>query len=224
MFERFTQPAHRVVELATEEADRLGHSYLGPEHVLLGIMRDGESRAARALRVHGLDLEAVRAEVGRLVDQGFLPRPERSDTELLRSLGIDLAAVRRRVQETFGQEAVGEATWRVSHRPWWRGGTVVWTPLCGKPLTAKGALHLAGVEADALGQHDIGPDHVLLGVLRDALALPGDPRSSRRAQRTRAYLGLPARGASPVKLVVEARGLTVEQLREAVLAELHATR
>lgn len=224
MFERFTQPAHRVVELATEEADRLGHSYLGPEHVLLGIVRDGESRAARALRVHGLDLEAVRAEVGRLVDQGFLPRPERSDTELLRSLGIDLAAVRRRVEETFGQEAVGEATWRVSRRPWWRGGTVVWTPLCGKPLAAKGALHLAGVEADALGQHNIGPDHVLLGVLRDALALPGDPRPSRRAKRTRAYLGLPARGASPVKLVVEARGLTVEQLREAVLAELHATR
>jgi ATP-dependent Clp protease ATP-binding subunit ClpA len=224
VFERFTQPAHRVVELATEEADRLGHSYLGPEHVLLGIVRDGESRAARALRVHGLDLEAVRAEVGRLVDQGFLPRPERSDTELLRSVGIDLAAVRRRVEETFGQEAVGEATWRVSRRPWGRGGTVVWTPLCGKPLAAKGALHLAGVEADALGQHDIGPDHVLLGVLRDALALPGDPRPSRRAKRTRAYLGLPARGASPVKLVVEARGLTVEQLREAVLAELHATR
>jgi ATP-dependent Clp protease ATP-binding subunit ClpA len=222
VFEQFTQPAHRVVEFANEEADRLGHNYLGPEHVLLGIVRDGESRAARVLRVHGLDLEAARSAVGRLVDQGVLPRPERSDAELLRSLGIDVPAVRRRAEETFGQEAVGEATWRVMRRPWWRGGAVGWTPLCGKPLAAKGALHLAGVEADALGQHDVGPEHVLLGLLRDATALPGDPRPSRRAERTRAYLGLPEQGASPVKLVVEARGLTLEQLRQRVLAELHA--
>ena len=222
MFERFTQPARRVVEHANQEGDRLGHNYLGPEHVLLGIVRDGESRAARLLRAHGLDLEAARVEVGRLVDQGVLPRPERSDAELLRSLGVDLAAVRRRAEETFGGEAVGKATWQVMRRPWWRGGAVGWTPLCGKPMAAKGALHLAGVEADALGQHDVGPEHVLLGVLRDAAALRGDPRPSRRAERTRAYLGLPERGASPVKLVVEARGLTLEQLREAVLAELQA--
>ena len=222
MFERFTQPAHRVVALADEEADRLGHNYLGPEHVLLGIVRDGGSRAARVLRAHGLDLEAARVEVGRLVDQEVLPRPERSDTELLRSLGIDLAAVRRQAEETFGCEAVDEATCRVTRRPWWRGGAVGWTPLCGKPLAAKRALHLAGVEADALGQHDIGPEHVLLGLLRDAAPLRGDPRPSRRAERTRAYLGLPEQGASPVELVVQARGLTLEALRGAVLAELHA--
>jgi ATP-dependent Clp protease ATP-binding subunit ClpA len=222
MFERFTQPARRVVEFAEEEADRLGHNYLGPEHVLLGIVRDDESRAAGVLQAHGLDLEAARVEVGRLVDQGILPRPERSDAELLRGFGIDLATVRRQVEETFGCEAVDEATWRVTRRPWWRGGAVGWTPLCGKALAAKGGLHLAGVEADALGQHEVGPEHVLLGVLRDAAALPGDPRPSRRAKRTRAYLGLPGPGASPVKLVVEGRGLTLEQLRGAVLAELHA--
>jgi ATP-dependent Clp protease ATP-binding subunit ClpA len=222
VFERFTQPAHRVVELADEEAARLGHNYLGPEHVLLGILRDGNSRAARVLQAHGLGLDAARAAVGRLVEQGVLPRPERSDTELLRSLGIDLEAVRRRTEETFGRKAVDEATWQVLRRPWWRGGALGWTPLCGKPLAAKGALHLASVEADALGQHDVGPEHVLLGLLRDAAALPGDARPSRRAKRTRAYLGLPEQGASPVKLVVEARGLTLEQLREAVLAELHA--
>jgi hypothetical protein len=153
-----------------------------------------------------------------------LPRPERSDTELLRSLGIDLAAVRRQAEETFGQEAVGKATWRVMRRPWWRGGAVGWTPLCGKPLAAKGALHLAGVEADSLGQRDVGPEHVLLGLLRDAAALPGDARPSRRAKRTRAYLGLPQQGASPVKLVLQARGLTLKQLRGAVLAELYVAR
>src|SRR5829696_4527599 len=222
MFERFTQAAHRVVELAEEEAARLGHRYLGPEHVLLGLVRDGDSRAARVLRAHGLDLAAARVEVGRLIDQGVLPPPERNDAELLRGLGIDLEAVRRQAEETFGCEAVGEATWRVMRRSRWRGGAVGWTPLCGRPMVAKGALHLASVEADALGQ-DVGPEHVLLGLLRDAAALPGDARPSRRAKRTRAYLGLPEQGASPVKLVVEARGLTLEQLREAVLDELHAT-
>ena len=224
MFERFTQPARRVVELAEGEADRLRHGYLGPEHLLLGTVRHGDSRAARVLQAHGLDLAAARVEVDRLVDQGVLPRPERSDAELLRGLGIDLAAVRRKAEGTFGREAVGEATCRVTRRPWWRGGAVVWTPLGGKPMAAKGALHLAGVEADALGQHDVGPEHVLLGLLRDAAELRGDPRASRRAERTRAYLGLPERGASPVKLVVEARGLTLEQLRGAVLAWLHAAR
>ena len=221
MFERFTQPAHRMVELAEEEAARLAHRYLGPEHVLLGIVRDDNSRAARVLRAHGLDLEAARVEVGRLVDQGVLPRPERNDAELLRDLGIDLEAVRRQAEETFGCEAVDEASWRVTRRSWWRGGALGWTPLCGRPMAAKGALHLASVEADALGQ-DVGSEHVLLGVLRDAAALPGDPRPSQRAKRTRAYLGLPEQGASPVKLVLEARGLTLEQLREEVLAELHA--
>ncbi len=222
MFERFTQPARRVVALAEEEADRLRHGYIGPEHLLLGIVRHGDSGAAGVLRAHGLDLAAARVEVGRLVDQGVLPRPERSDAELLRGLGIDLAAVRRQAEDTFGGEGVGAATWRVMRRPWWRGGAVGWTPLCGKALAAKGALHLAGVEADALGRHEVGPEQVLLGVLRDAAALRGDPRPSRRARRTRAYLGLPGPGASPVGRVVQGCGLTLEQLRAAVLAQLHA--
>src|SRR6266487_4271438 len=148
--------------------------------------------------------------------------PGRSDAELLRGLGIDLAAVRRQAEDTFGGEGVGAATWRVMRRPWWRGGAVGWTPLCGKALAAKGALHLAGVEADALGRHEVGPEQVLLGVLRDAAALRGDPRPSRRARRTRAYLGLPGPGASPVGRVVQGCGLTLEQLRAAVLAQLHA--
>jgi ATP-dependent Clp protease ATP-binding subunit ClpA len=222
VFERYTPAARRVVELAEEEADRLGHNYLGPEHVLLGIVRDGDSPAARVLQTHGLDLAAARVEVGQLVDQGVLPRPERSDAELLRGLGIDLEAVRRQVEDTFGGEAVAAATWRVMRRPWWRGGAVGWTPLCGKALAAKGALHLAGVEADALGRHEVGPEHVLLGVLRDAAARRGDLRPSRRAKRTWAYLGLPESGASPVGRLVQGRGLTLEQLRGAVLAELHA--
>jgi hypothetical protein len=173
------------------------------------------------LLARGLSLEAVRGELDRLVEQGILPGPERNQTALLGSLGVDLESVRRTAEEAFGWEAVGEATRRVSRRRWWRGGGPGWTPLCGKAAVAKRALHLASAEADALGQHDIGPEHVLLGLVRDAQ----EPirRPGRYAKRVQAYLGLPEQGPSPVKVVVESRGLSLEGLREAVLAELHAT-
>jgi Clp amino terminal domain, pathogenicity island component len=150
VFERFTQPAYRVVELANQEADRLRHGYLGPEHVLVGIVRQADSPAGRVLRARGLDLEAVRGELDRLVERGILPGPERNHAALLGSLGVDLEAVRRAAEEAFGQEAVGQATWRVSRRRWWRGGGPGWTPLCGKAAVAKRALQLASAEADAL--------------------------------------------------------------------------
>ena len=50
VFGRFTEPAHRVLDLARAEAERAGHRYLGPEHVLLGLLAEGHSRAARVLR------------------------------------------------------------------------------------------------------------------------------------------------------------------------------
>jgi hypothetical protein len=101
-----------------------------------------------------------------------------------------------------------------------RGGGASWTPLCGKAAAAKQAFYLAGVEADALGRTGVDPEHVLLGVLRDA----GAPaRWTRRTKRVRAILGFPRQpGPHPVRLVVEARGLTVDKLREAIFAELHA--
>ena len=52
--------ARRVLGLAREEADRVGHRYVGPEHLLLGVLRDGSSGAARVLQAHGVDLEAAR--------------------------------------------------------------------------------------------------------------------------------------------------------------------
>ena len=95
LFGRFTEPAHRVLDLAREEAERCGHRYLGPEHVLLGVLAEGQSGTARALRAHGLDLVAARAALARLAERGVVPAPRPSDAELLRSLGIDLDAVRR---------------------------------------------------------------------------------------------------------------------------------
>ena len=65
LFGRFTEPAHRVLDLAREEAERAGHRYLGPEHVLVGLAADGHSRAAGVLRAHGVDLAAARAALQR---------------------------------------------------------------------------------------------------------------------------------------------------------------
>ena len=101
-----SQHADRVLDLAWEEADRFGHRYLGPEHLVLGVLRDGASRASRVLAARGVDLAAARVALGRLADRGVVPRPRPSDAELLGSLGIDLQAVRRNTEQAFGRTAV----------------------------------------------------------------------------------------------------------------------
>ncbi len=60
MFERFTERARKVVVLAQEEAERLRHSYIGTEHLLLGLLGEGEGVAARALHTIGLTLDGAR--------------------------------------------------------------------------------------------------------------------------------------------------------------------
>jgi hypothetical protein len=70
MFERFTDRARRVVVLAQEEARLLDHNYIGTEHILLGLVHEGEGVAARALESLGISLEAVRAEVTEIIGRG----------------------------------------------------------------------------------------------------------------------------------------------------------
>jgi ATP-dependent Clp protease ATP-binding subunit ClpC len=70
MFERFTDRARRVVVLAQEEARLLNHNYIGTEHLLLGLVHEGEGVAAQALTQLGVSLEAVRAEVTQIIGQG----------------------------------------------------------------------------------------------------------------------------------------------------------
>jgi Clp amino terminal domain, pathogenicity island component len=73
MFERFTDRARRVVVLAQEEARMLNHNYIGTEHILLGLIREGEDVAARALESLGISLEAVRQQVMEVIGQGQQP-------------------------------------------------------------------------------------------------------------------------------------------------------
>jgi ATP-dependent Clp protease ATP-binding subunit ClpA len=86
MFERFTERARQVVVFAQDEAVTLRHNYIGTEHILLGLMREEEGLAARALESLEVTLEEVRAQVARIVGQGdevtmgqipFTPRSKR---------------------------------------------------------------------------------------------------------------------------------------------------
>src|SRR5438128_11699083 len=70
MFERFTDRARRVVVLAQEEARMLNHNYIGTEHILLGLIHEGEGVAAKALQSLGISLEAVRSQVAEIIGQG----------------------------------------------------------------------------------------------------------------------------------------------------------
>jgi hypothetical protein len=70
MLERFTDRARRVVQLAEEEARRLDHNYIGTEHILLGLIREDEGIAAKALESLGISLQAVREQVEEIIGQG----------------------------------------------------------------------------------------------------------------------------------------------------------
>ena len=179
----WTHPAGVVPHLGREEAEARHQYYIGPEHLLVGLLQQhaflrevgspdqGDDSAADLLRSHGLDLMAVRAGIDRLVAQGVLP-----------------------VQP-------------VAHAP---GG--------GTPLTCHRVLLRACEEAVARGS-EVGPLHLLLGLLRDA-ERPVDEGLSPEELRLRSLLGLPNSGPSPIKLLVEGEGLTLEYLQAAVRAEL----
>jgi ATP-dependent Clp protease ATP-binding subunit ClpA len=220
VFERFTEQAHRVLDLAREEAERSGHRYLGPEHVLLGVLAERHSPAGRALQARGMELAAARTALLRLARRGVVPAPRPSDADLLATLGVDLEAVRQTTEQTFGARALGEATWRVTRRRGWRGERVLWTPLCGPPLVAKRALHLASQQASALGHQQVRPEHLLLGVLEDARQPSGPVAGSRRHRRITARVGLSDGYRGGAMALLEVFGVDSRELQDVVSAEL----
>src|SRR5260370_34795543 len=70
MFERFTDQARRVVVLAQDEARMLGHNYIGTEHILLGLLSEGEGLAAQALGSLEVSLDAARQQGGEIIGKG----------------------------------------------------------------------------------------------------------------------------------------------------------
>ncbi|MBS1253969.1 MAG: Negative regulator of genetic competence ClpC/MecB [Anaerolineales bacterium] len=91
-----TPRTKRVIELGVEEARRMGHHYIGTEHLLLGLIREGEGLAVSVLRDLGIDLDAVRIQATRAIMKGSRrerqERKRRKDTPLMDQLGIDLTA------------------------------------------------------------------------------------------------------------------------------------
>jgi Clp amino terminal domain, pathogenicity island component len=237
---RFTDTAGLLPHLGREEAKGRHQYYLGPEHLLLGLLVEednpavrelhthgvpvevgDDNLAARVLHAHGLTWETVRAGIDRLVANGVLPGPQPSDTELLATLGIDLDAVMTRVKESFGWEAYYDAAQHVRLRP---AQPFPRAPGAGTPLICWRVFVLVREEAAARSE-DITPAHWLLALLRDAED-PVEVTAHRYPmdRRGRAMFGLPDHGPSPVRLLVESRGLTLDQLRAATLAELDQTR
>lgn len=120
----FTPRAKKVLELAVEEARRFNHSYIGTEHILLGLLKEGEGIAAKVLQDMKVDLGRIQAEVIRLLgDQGRAPGPEaqtgkKSQTPALDTFGRDLTQLARegKLDPVIGREAEIERVIQVLSR------------------------------------------------------------------------------------------------------------
>jgi hypothetical protein len=208
MFERFTAGARATVVAAQDSARFLGHRRIGTEHVLLGLLsvagdghggdgngRDGNGRdgsgggadgasdiAGRVLAAVGVTRLRVLADIER-IEQA---RQESSrdllekDTAALRTIGIDLDAVRAAVEESFGPGALDSAAahGNAHQGPWWRrrqrrGPQGGGSPRGHIPFSprAKKVLELSLREALALKHDYIGTEHLLLGLLREGQGL-----------------------------------------------------
>jgi ATP-dependent Clp protease ATP-binding subunit ClpA len=205
----------QTMQVAAQESERHEHRYLGTEHALLGLLRTSNAPAVSVLRSRGLTAEAVEAEFGRLEAEGVVPRRD-GGRELLRGLGIDIEDVVARLDRSFGRAAVDEATCRVTRRRWWRRSRRGLAPLA-KPVLVKRALELAERHAHAVGREQATIDDVVVSILRDAKD-PLGTQLSRRGKRSLLQLDLVPGSPAPVRLIVEARGLKLEQLERELTA------
>jgi Clp amino terminal domain, pathogenicity island component len=217
-----SEQADRVLDLAREEADLLGHRYLGPEHLVLGVLREGGSGASQILEANGVNLAAARVELRRLAERGLVPGPRPSDAELLGLIGIDLAAIRRTTEQTFGGKALGWAI-REATRARRRGvGRVPRTPLRDPPMLITQVLYHAGEQARALDLEVIGPELLLLGVVTDIQTPWPRCMNNRWTRQLHASVGLPKGYRGAAGPLLDAFGVDLDQLGGALLAELGA--
>lgn len=170
MFERFTHAARDAVKRAQAEARALHHPSVGTEHLLLALLLGDEGRLTALLSEQGMTAETVRAQILRRVGVGTQPvaNTEADDAAALRAIGIDLDAVRRTIEQSFGPGSLqlppaGPPRRRgLLRRPQLRGTFTA---------PAKKALELSLREALHLKHKFIAPEHLLLGILREDKAL-----------------------------------------------------
>jgi ATP-dependent Clp protease ATP-binding subunit ClpA len=166
MFERFSDSARAAVVGAQSEARALGHGWIGTEHLLLAVVRDPDRPVARQLAALGLTHERLHAEVVRTLGG------HHDDGSALRDLGIDLDAVRARVEEQFGPGALDRQP--TAPRRGLRGRLHRRRRAprkdCGGHIpfsrSAKKGLELALRESVGLGSREILVEHLVLGLMR----------------------------------------------------------
>jgi ATP-dependent Clp protease ATP-binding subunit ClpA len=157
MLERFSRSARVSVVLAQEEARELSSEEVRPEHLLVGVLQSAGRELSSVLGGFGLTAAAIRdrlAATDRADDESF-----DDDAEALRSIGIDLRAVRAGVTRTFGDDAWDNALRKSGRRRRRRGRS---------PFTksAKKVLELSWREALAHKDNWIGCEHIILGIVR----------------------------------------------------------
>ncbi|HET6761346.1 MAG TPA: ATP-dependent Clp protease ATP-binding subunit, partial [Gemmatimonadaceae bacterium] len=137
-----TPRAKRVIELAIDEARRLGHNYIGTEHLLLGLIREGEGVAARVLEAMGADLERVRAQVVYLLgEEGTTSYTKQtSKTPTLDEFGRDLTKLAResKLDPVIGREREIERVIQVLSRRTKNNPALIGEPGVGKTAITEG--------------------------------------------------------------------------------------
>ncbi len=154
-----TPRAKRVIELAIDEARRLGHNYIGTEHLLLGLVREGEGIAAGVLESLGVNLDKVRHEVIRVLSQSSSAGPAQetkraSKTPTVDSLGINLTDAARadKLDPVIGREKEIERVIQILGRKTKNNPALIGEPGVGKTAIAEGLAHriVAGDVPDIL--------------------------------------------------------------------------
>ena len=143
-----TPRAKRVIELAIDEARRLGHNYIGTEHLLLGLVREGEGIAAGVLESLGVSLDKVRHEVIRVLSQSSSAGPTQetkraSKTPTVDQLGINLTEAARlgKLDPVIGREKEIERVIQILSRRTKNNPALIGEPGVGKTAIAEGLAH-----------------------------------------------------------------------------------
>ncbi len=139
-----TPRAKKVIELAVDEARRMNHHYIGTEHLLIGLLREGEGVAAGVLESLGVNLEKVRAETNRILSQSLshphAPQRQATRTPTLDQLGIDLTALARanKLDPVIGRQKEIERVIQILSRRVKNNPVLIGEPGVGKTAIVEG--------------------------------------------------------------------------------------
>ena len=140
-FDKFTDRARKVLTLAQDEAQRFNHNYIGTEHLLLGLMKEGQSIAAKILESLGARLDEVRQETLALLGDQYYPRPKkRSQTPVLDEFARDLTQLAResKLDPVIGREQEIERVIQILARRTKNNPVLIGEPGVGKTAIVEG--------------------------------------------------------------------------------------